>query len=471
MSGPGFHQQASQSQNLSQQQKLSPQMQQSLAVLQAPTLELRKLVQQELEENPTLEDLTEDISLDEKQAEEDEFEKEFEELSQLDDDWREHMANHRAASRNEEAGEKHQFVMDSLVEHETLQEHLLHQLGLSEISEEDFPTAEMLIGNIDEDGFLGFDIEDYALSSRTPYPLLKRCLDVIQTFHPVGVGAKDLRECLLLQLERLEKEHSLEFRVVDKFLDDLANKRYPHIARRLGVTPQDITEAAEFIATLDPKPGSIFTETNNSYITPDVVVTRDGLNFAIEISNEQIPRLRISNAYKDIMSEAGSSTEAREYIRNKIRGGKFLIQSIAQRQDTVRKIAEQIVAHQDAFFRNGSDFLKPMNMAQIAEIVEVHETTVSRAVSGKYIATPHGVFEMKYFFKPGFKTESGEDMSNTSVKNALAELVKNEDTTKPLSDEKIVNALEEKGIKIARRTVAKYRDALNILPSHLRKTY
>ena len=201
------------------------------------------------------------------------------------------------------------------------------------------------------------------------------------------------------------------------------------------------------------------------------MVSRDGDGFAIEISNEQIPHLRISNAYKDIMAQADSSAEAREYIRNKIRGGKFLIRSIGQRQETIRRIAEELVKHQDTFFRRGTDYLKPMNMAQIAEIVEVHETTVSRAISGKYIATPHGVFEMKYFFKPGYKTEDGQDLSNTSVKNAIAELVKNEDSTKPLSDDKIVKGLAEKGIKIARRTVAKYRDALNILPSHLRKSY
>ena len=471
MAGPGLHQTASQSQNLSQTQKLSPQMQQSLAVLQVPSLELRKLIQQELEENPVLEDVTEDISLEEKQAEEEEFEKEFEELAQLDDDWREHMANHRSASRRDDAGEKHQFVMDSLVEHPTLQEHLLHQLGLSDVSEEDRPTAEMLIGNIDEDGFLGFNIEDFALTARIPYPRLTRCLKLIQSFHPIGVGAQDLRECLLIQLERLDKEHSLEYRIVDKHLDDLARRRYPQIARRLGVTPHQITQAAEFIATLDPKPGSIFTETANSYITPDVTVARDGDGFSIEISNEQIPHLRISNAYKDIMAQADSSAEAREYIRNKIRGGKFLIRSIGQRQETIRKITEQIVKRQEPFFRHGTDHLKPMNMAQIAEIVDVHETTVSRAISGKYIATPHGVFEMKFFFKPGYKTDSGQDLSNTSVKNALAELVKHEDPTKPLSDEKIVSELKEKGITIARRTVAKYRDALNILPSHLRKSY
>ncbi len=247
MSGPGLHQQHSQSQSLAQTQKLSPQMQQSLAVLQAPTLELRKLIQQELEENPVLEDLTEDISLDEKQAEEEEFEREFDELSQLDDDWREHMAMHRSATRRDDAGDKHQFIMDSLIEHETLQEHLLHQLGLSDVSDADRPTAETLIGNLDEDGFLAFKIEDYALNARLPLPRLTRCLKLIQTFHPVGVGAQDLRECLLIQLARLEKEHSLEYRIVDKHLDDLAHKRYPQIARRLGVTPHQITLAAEFI--------------------------------------------------------------------------------------------------------------------------------------------------------------------------------------------------------------------------------
>ena len=468
MSEQGFQQ----TQNLSLQQKLSPQMQQSLQVLQAPTLELRKLIQQELSENPVLEDNTEEISLDEQNLDDDDFDEEFSRLSKMDDEWREYMAQARtAAPRNSEQDEKRQFMFDSLVAPETLQEHLMEQLGTSDADNAQREIGETLIGNIDDGGFLTMSVEDLCFSSGIPMPQLRAALDLIHSFHPVGIGAQDLRECLLIQLTRLDKQHSLEYRIVDSHLDDLAHKRYPQIAKRLGVTVDQISRAAEFIATLDPKPGRMFTNSFNTYITPDVMVERDGDGYSVIINNEQIPHLRISNTYKDIMSQASSSRDARAYIRDKIRNGKFLIKSIHQRQDTVRGIAEEIVKRQRAFFDEGTAYLKPMNMAQIADVVGVHETTVSRAIAGKYIATPHGVFEMKYFFKPGYETDSGESMSNTSVKEAVAEVVKNENQRKPLSDDKIAALLKDQGITIARRTVAKYRDELNILPSHLRKTF
>ncbi|MEM7697063.1 MAG: RNA polymerase factor sigma-54 [Verrucomicrobiota bacterium] len=462
-----------QSQSLLQQQTIAPQMQQSLQMLQTPTLELRHLVQQELLENPTLEYESEDVSIEETKdpTEDDDFDSEFEELSRLDEEWREYLAQSRvSAPRRDDDDERHKFMMDSLVEPITLQDHLLDQLGFTEAKREIRDLATMLIGNIDENGFLQVDIEDLCFDLGLPLDDVEGALALVQSFDPVGVGAVDLRDCLLIQLERLGKSHSLEYRIVDKHLDDLARRRYPQIARKLSVTPEHITQAAQLIGSLDPRPGSRFTSDLNTYVTPDVKVERIGGEWTVTMINDSVPRLRISNSYKDLMAN-GSGREARGYIRDKIRAGKFLIKSIHQRQQTIQSIAEQIVLRQEAFLEHGPSKLKPMNMAQIAEVVGVHETTVSRAVSGKYMSTPQGVFEMKYFFTTGYETDSGESLSNTSVKQTLAELVSQEDPLKPLSDQKIVQELEGKGLKIARRTVAKYREELNILPSHMRRSY
>ncbi|MAS94153.1 MAG: RNA polymerase sigma-54 factor [Verrucomicrobiales bacterium] len=462
-----------QHQSLLQQQTIAPQMQQSLQLLQTPTLELRHLVQQELVENPTLEEENTDISLDEasSSSEDDDFDKEFAELSQLDEEWREYMAQSRmSAPRKEDADEKHQFVMDSLVEPITLQEHLLNQLSFADADKTLRELSEMLIGNIDENGFLQVDLEELCFDMGIPMDDLEDARTLVQSFDPVGVGASDLRECLLIQLERLGKHHSLEYRVVDHHLDDLARKRYPQIAKKLSVTPEQITKAAEFIAALDPRPGSRFGGDTNTYVTPDVSVEKIGDEWVVTMNNEQIPRLRISNAYKDLMAN-NNGREARSYIRDKIRAGKFLIKSIHQRQQTIRSIATEIVKRQPGFFDKGPSRLKPMNMAQIADEVGVHETTVSRAVSGKYMSTPHGVFEMKYFFTTGYQTEDGETLSNTSVKQTLAELIANEEPRKPLSDQRLVEELGKRGVTIARRTVAKYREELHILPSHMRRSY
>ncbi|MCB1064017.1 MAG: RNA polymerase factor sigma-54 [Verrucomicrobiae bacterium] len=463
-----------QSQGLGLHQTIAPQMQQSLQVLQAATMELRHLVRQELEENPVLEDESTDVSLEEttKDNEDDGFDEEFAELSAMDEEWREYMAQSRqVAPRRDDAEDRHQFMLDSLVVPETLQEHLIAQLGFAEADPQVRKVAEMLIGNTDENGFFHAKIEDLCFDLGIPLPELEAAKALITTFDPVGVGAEDLRECLLIQLDRLGKRHSLEYRIVDHHLDDLAKKRYPLIAKKVSVTPEQITKAAEFIATLDPKPGSRFSSGTNSYVTPDVVVEKIDGEWVVSLINDQVPRLRISNSYKDLMGQAASGRDVRSYIRDKIRAGKFLIRSIHQRQQTIEMIAKQIVERQSDFLERGSAHLHPMTMSQIADVVGVHETTVSRAVSGKYIATPNGVFEMKYFFTTGYQTDSGESLSNTSVKKALRELVEGEDHKKPLSDQAIVVALKEQGVSIARRTVAKYRDELNILPSHMRKSY
>ena len=464
----------SQSQNFELRTAIAPQMQQSLGVLQASTLELNQMIGQELSANPVLEEESVEISLEEEKLDKDQedLDEELSEISQLDDDWRDYYQQSRSTRmRTDEENEKYQRRIDSLVEPQTLTENLTEQLNTTDCEKDVHELTQILIGYIDDDGFLSQNIEDLALENGIPFQPLQKALNTLQAFHPPGIGAQDLRECLLIQLNRLGKEHSLEHRIVDKYLDELARKRYPQISKKLGVTIDKITEAAESIAKLDPKPGSELSEGNNHFSSPDVTVIKDADEYLININDETIPRLRISNTYKDIIAGGKGTTETKEYIRDKIHAGKFLIRCIEQRQETIRKISEEIVKRQRDFLDHGVAHLHPMNMAQVAEVVGVHETTVSRAIAGKYIATPRGVFEMKYFFKPGYETSDGESLSNTSVKQAVSDLVKNEDHTKPYSDDKIVKKLHEQGIKLARRTVAKYRDELGILPSHLRRTY
>jgi RNA polymerase sigma-54 factor len=448
-----------------QTQKLAigPQMQQSLQILQAPTLELRQIIQQEVEINPVLELESPDVSLDDAVPDDPDNREERDELdviSQMDDEWREYWAQSRmqTSSRTSEDQERWQFLMDSISAPTTLQEHLISQLRTAETQEpEVVKLTEFLIGSLDDRGFLTTPVEDLSLQHGIPLDGLQKAKDLLTTFDPVGIGADDLRECLLIQLDRLGKRQSLAYRLVDIHLDDLANKRYPILARKMSVPIEQISRASDFISTLDPRPASRFTASSNNYVTPDIIIERQGGEWVPVMNNDDLPHLRLSNAYKDMISQPGSSTEVRNYIRDKLRSGKFLIRSIHQRQQE--------------FLKKGTGFLRPLNMAQVADEVGVHETTVSRAISGKYMATPHGVFELKFFFRHGVKTDSGEDLSNTSVKNAIADLVKNEPKSKPLSDDKLAKILDGQGIKVARRTVAKYREALNILPSHLRKSF
>lgn len=496
------------SQRMSLSQVLAPQLQQSLALLQAPTLELKALVEQELQQNPVLEEVavTEtnqedkadrdgeregdgapdmadpaeppaDVTFDpatEKPATEpvDDFQAEFERLTQLDQEWRDHFSQTNVPMRqSQEDEEKRQFMFDSLVAGTSLQETLLDQLRTSELKDEQRPIGEMIIGNIDDFGYLQASVDELAFSTNIPADKIVEVLQIIQTFHPPGIAARNLRECLLLQLERAGRKETQEYRIVDRFMEALGKRRMPEIARGLGLSVELVQQAVERIGRLEPRPGRAFLPDNNQYVVPEVFVQKVGDDFVITTNNDHIPHLRISNTYKDIMSQAESTPEVREYIRDKIRAGKFLIKSLHQRQQTITNIAKEIVKRQRDFMEQGVTQLKPLTMVQVAEVVGVHETTVSRAVSGKYMETPQGVFEMKYFFTSGIQTSSGVDVSNTSVKDMLSEMIKKENPAKPLSDEEIVKLLAQKEIMIARRTVAKYRSELNILPSHLRKVY
>lgn len=469
-----------QSQNFALQQVLAPQLQQSLLILQTPLLELRNLVQQEMETNPVLEELPDESPTDERDSAEpsadNNFKEEFEKLVSLDEEWRDYMAQASSSStegfrRSQEAQDKRQFFFDSIPVQETLQQNLIGQLNQTVLNADDRKTAELIIGNIDDNGFLQSTPEEMALSSGVPKGDFEKMLALIQGFYPPGVGARDLRECLLIQLQRGGRESSLEYRIVAEHMEDLGKRRFPEIARRMGISVEEVQRAANKIARLNPRPGQVFAAAPQNYVLPDVTIEKVDGDYQVILNNEQIPHLRISNIYKDIIAQGNNGAEVKDYVRDKIRSGKFLIRSIHQRQQTISNIAHQIVSRQRDFFEHGPSHLKPMTMAEVADAVGVHETTVSRAVSGKYMATPQGIFEMKYFFTSGYQTATGESLSNTSVKEAILDLVKHEDGNAPLSDQEIVEILTERGIPIARRTVAKYRTELNILPSHMRRKY
>ncbi|MFN7138139.1 MAG: RNA polymerase factor sigma-54 [Limisphaerales bacterium] len=496
-------------------QVLAPQLQQSLALLQAPTLELKALVEQELQQNPVLEEVS---AIEAEQADKgngegpvydmadpaeppadtkfdpatekpsdapvDDFQAEFEKLVQMDQDWRDHFSQTNIPMRqSEEAEERREHLFNSLTAQASLQENLLEQMRFSDLPEDQRSIAEMIIGNIDDYGYLNPSpnvkpalnpdqiVETLSFSTNLPKEKILEVLRVIQTFHPPGVGARDLRECLLLQLERSNKKHTIEYRIVDEYMDALGKRRIPEIARGLSISTDDVQESIARIGHLEPRPGRAFMPDNDRFVLPEVFVHKMGDEYVVTNNNEQIPHLRISNTYKDLMAQADSSAEVRDYIREKIRAGKFLIKSLHQRQQTILNIANEIVKRQREFMDKGVAYLKPMTMVQVAEVVGVHETTVSRAVSNKYIETPQGIFEMKYFFTSGLQMADGSNVSNTSVKDMIADIFAKEDQTKPLSDDQVVKILKEKGIEIARRTVAKYRSELNILPSNLRKVY
>ncbi|NKB25466.1 MAG: RNA polymerase factor sigma-54 [Kiritimatiellae bacterium] len=472
-----------QSQQQHLQTVLAPQLRQSLEMLQAPLLELRSMIQQELETNPTLEEkLVENDPVEvepenqeekEEHVEELEFKETFEVLAHLDEEWREYFKQQQSFQPDAKDRErKRNFLLESLSCEKSLQEHLLDQLALSDLEGDDRQIAETLIGGINDDGYLVVTPGELAEISGYDIDHIESILQTIQEFDPIGVGSRDLQECLLLQLERLGKTDSLSDRIVRHYLRELGSKKYPHIAKAMNISVEKVQTEARFIATLEPKPGRLFSaERSIPSILPEVIVQKVDDTYIVMLHDEQLPRLRISRKYRFLMEEPSTKRDVKKYIQEKIRSGMFLMNSINQRQDTILKIANELVRVQHDFFEHGVSHLKPLTMSEVAEKVGLHETTISRAAAQKYMQTPRGVFEMKYFFTPGYKNEDGQLISNQTVKEAMAKLVTQEDSTRPLSDQAIVEKLKEQGTKIARRTVAKYREELNILSSHLRKSF
>lgn len=472
----------SQTLSLSQSQRLqmvlAPQLRQSLEMLQVPIMELRAMIQKEIEQNPTLEELAPEgptLEIETAPGEatdnsEMDFDKEFEVLAKLDDEWRDYFfqdLDNRPYNKDDD--KKHQFLMDSLPQKESLQEHLMDQLHMSALSPHDQQIGEMIIGSINDDGYLASSMEE--LSDTTPFTVehLLEVLLVIQDFHPIGIGASDLRDCLWLQLERIGKADTLAGDIVRGHLDLLGAHKLQLIAKAVKATVDEVKVAAEFIHSLDPKPGRLFSGEIAAYVHPEVVVRKVEGEYVIILNDEQLPHLRISRHYRQLMENPATTTEVKSYIRDRLRASSFLLKSIDQRQKTIYKISAEIVRYQTPFLDNGVSHLKPLTMSTVADAVGVHETTVSRAVNQKYMRTPIGTYELKYFFTPGLMTADGSSISNKTVKDMIANMVAQEDLAKPLSDQAIMEKLKEDGVKVARRTVAKYRIVLKIPPSHLRK--
>lgn len=504
MSGPEFSHELRQRQT--QSLVLAPQLRQSLKILQVAALDLRSVIQEELQSNPTLEELPmEGVSLDRdaepaadgdsegaeaepgtrevpaaddgepgKRHDEMDFtrDREFEILGKIDQDWRDHLSQAGGGQpHTSEDAERRQHFLDSLVTETSLQEHLMQQAELSDLADAEMKAMRHLVGGIDDRGFLTQTPADVALQTGLPLDAVQRALAVLRTFEPAGIGAEDLAGCLLAQLSAKGRGDSVAARIIREHFELLKRRRIPDLSRKLGADPEDVQSAIEEIGRLDPAPGRRFAEDSNRVVVPDVTVERDGDDWKIILNGDYIPRLRISSAYRDLIAKGSLSKQDRDYLRERMRSGKFLIDSIEQRQRTIERITREILNAQRDFFESGVSSLKPLTMTQIADVVGVHETTVSRAIANKYIRTPHGVFDFKYFFTPGYQSDAGAAVSNTSVKEMIADLINLEDRSSPLSDQDLVAKLRERGITIARRTVAKYREELGILPSNLRRDY
>jgi RNA polymerase sigma-54 factor len=418
------------------------------------------MVDAELRANPALEEIPSDkpsVSDTEK-------------TSRLEDEWNEYYSQRASGEKwSREALEKRQHFLDSQIRPENLTEHLLEQLHTAAWPREEATIAVEIIGNLDGGGYLRADLEEIAASLDVLPLEVEQVLEKVQQFDPPGIAARNLSECLLLQLKAQGRQYSVETRIVRHHLDELGRKKLNDIAKALHLELPEIQRAAEVIARLDPAPGRAFAEDTNQIVVPEVIVEREDEDFIVYLNSDEIPRLRISDDYKDMLSN--DSKEVRDYLRDKIRGGNFFIRSIQQRQQTILNISREIVARQRDFMELGPAHLKPMRMGQVAEAVGVHETTVSRASAGKFMATPHGVFELKYFFTHGYTNADGETVSNESVRQAIAQIVKEESQARPYSDQDLVKLLADRGLPVARRTVAKYREQLGILPSHLRKSF
>ncbi|ADE54218.1 RNA polymerase factor sigma-54 [Coraliomargarita akajimensis] len=482
MSAQEFQQVQKQTQSL----VLAPQLRNSLKILQAPAMDLRTSILEELQANPLLEELPIDsISVEERTTEpveeneresSDELEFDSEDysiLERMSEDMREQFAQENSGqSYTSEDEERREHFMNSLTTGVSLQQHLIEQAELTDCSEKEREALLYLIGSLDDHGFLTETISNIALTSRIPYGSVKTAAEILRTFEPAGIGANDMQDCLVLQLETKGRGNSLAARILRDHFKLLVRRRIPELSRKTGTTTDDIQDAIAEIGTLDPAPGKQFSADSNTVIEPDVSVFKDEYDqWQIVLNNDYIPRLRISSVYKDMLAKGNLGRKEKEFMLERMRSGKFLINSIEQRQQTIERITREILNYQGDFFEEGVSKLRPLTMNAIAQTVGVHETTVSRAIANKYIRTPHGVFAFKYFFTPGFTAANGESVSNKTIKDMIQHIIDEEDSAKPLSDQGIVNVLKEKDIKIARRTVAKYREELGILPTNLRRRY
>ena len=465
---------------------MTPSLQQAIKLLQLSKLELQEVLNQELLENPLLEETAEEAKAEEPEQEttdqkndaeeeakkQEAKEKEKDSFDEIDydayfQDYIEYGYNPRGM------GEEHEEfpIENTLTRPPNLTDHLTWQLSMSDASPRVKEVGAFIIGNIDEDGYLRANNEEILASGAFTQEEVDAAIKAIQTLDPIGVGARDLRECLLLQLEFLEIDNVLVEAIIRDHWDMFMQRHFVQLAKALGIDMKTLEGIVEIIKHLDPKPGRKYSNERAIYVEPDVYVHKVGDEYVIVLNEDGMPKLRINGSYRQMLNsmDTKSDGETVNYIKDKIRSAVWLIKSLDQRQRTIYKVAESIIKHQREFLEKGIDFLRPLVLRDVADDIQMHESTVSRVVSNKYMHTPRGLFLMKYFFHSGIDSDTGEDISSLTVKKKIQSFIQAEDPRKPLSDSKIMKILNDEGINIARRTVAKYRDELNIPSSTDRK--
>jgi RNA polymerase sigma-54 factor len=480
---------------------MTPQLQQAIKLLQLSRLELNDLVNTEMLENPVLEDVPEvppaedtASTSDERQnAVDEKIQDRLERTERTEEvkggeganeiDWEKYLENY---SSYYPGGGPRERPNEDLPSYEavyskkpSLTDHLLWQLRLSSLEEYEQDIGAQIILNLNSDGYLVADDED-RLAGKTATQCIadsleieqqevERVLKTVQNFDPVGIGARDLKESLLIQARHLQVENGLVYAIIESHLPFVERKNFQAIARALKVSKDEVIDAVRIISQLEPRPGRVYSEEKPQYITPDIFVYRLVDEYVIVLNEDGLPKLRISPYYRRTLSQASRGGETHNYIQDKLRSAVWLIRSIHQRQRTIYRVTESIVKFQREFFDKGISFLKPLVLRDVAEDLGLHESTVSRVTTNKYVHTPQGIFELKYFFNSGISRVNGDDVASESVKDRIRHIVSEEDPQKPLSDREIVAMLKEQNIDIARRTVAKYREMLGILPSGKRK--
>lgn len=442
---------------------MSPYLHQMMEVLQLQVLDLEQRINEELETNPMLE--LEDPSNSNKETELSIDDSKVEDLIKAFEDSSD-MGSYNYRSQNDDDS-KLDVIEGVLTRPESLQEHLIWQLRLNVFTEDDYQIGERIISNIDDRGYLTSAITEIASGMNTSVDKVEKILDVIHTFEPYGVGAKDLQECLLIQLRYIPERDRWAEKIVKNYFDLLYKHKVKEISHKLGIDLSTAQKSINFIKKLDPNPGLMYSNKITEYVIPDAIIERVNDDFVIIVNDDWIPRLRIHKRYRNMITNKKIDKKIKRYLKDKVKNALLFIKSIEQRKTTLYRIVESILKFQKQFFFHGPEYIAPLTLKDIAEDVDVHESTVSRVTSNKYMQTPFGIYEMKYFFSKKIQTENKGAISSKSVMEIIKDLIEHE--VSPLSDDDIKNILNEKGIKIARRTISKYRQQLKILPSYLRK--
>ena len=454
--------------NVSLRQTLAPQLIQSLKLLQMPILRLEQTIRQELAINPMLEELEVAEEVNEPELEDLTEEPKDPQMEKID--WEDYLGDDMEFVPKSSREVRQEILDRGPALEQTLYDHLQEQLSFTRLSEEDRALGEYIIGNIDERGYLCVSTEEMAAELGLPQDRVEHVLSVIQTFDPAGVGARSLKESLLQQLRDKGEDGSLAYRIVAEFLEQLDRKSPLQIAKSLSVNIEDVQAALDKIKQLNPQPASGLFSRSAAPVIPDLIVERVGEDYVVFHNDRNIPRLRVNQGYRELLKRGNATPkDTKEYVRGKLDQARWLLNAINQRRSTMIRVMESIVEYQKEWFEKGTSYLKPLIMEQVADHVGMNVATISRVANDKYVQTPHGVFEIKYFFNAGVPQDSGEDLSKRMVKEKIEVLVQKEDPARPLSDQEIYQRLSAEGIQIARRTVSKYREELGIRAARFRK--